>query len=184
MNTCPNPDDNQLYLVPHPQARACLMVLAAELALQGRVYVLDGGNSFNPQPVARLIRRATLHTSIIMQRIQVARAFTCFQMAALIRQARQAHARYPAPTLVLDLLSTFEDENIRLEERKRVLEGCLADLKQIKRCHGVVVSARYTNPLLSELLVKAADHIYEQNDLSQKEPFDGTYTDFDHPGLR
>lgn len=169
MYDIPHPDHNHLYLVFHPDARPSLLVLAAELALYGRVYVLDGGNSFNPQLVARIIRRATPHTGAVLSRIQVARAFTCFQMAALVRQARHAHARRPAPTLVFDLLATFQDENVNLKERARVLRDCLEDLQQIKRQWGVVVSARPGGPDLDNILINGADRIFQHASLPEKE---------------
>ena len=183
MYNCPHPDHNHLYLVLHPNARPSMLVLAAELALQGRMYVLDGGNSFNPQLVTRLIRRATPHTGAVLSRIQVARAFTCFQMAALVSQASQAHAQHPAPTLVLDLLSTFQDENVNLQERIRVLRNCLPDLQLLKQHRGVVVSARPGNADLEAILVSAADQVFYRDDLEEKDNNHGTYTNLHYPGI-
>lgn len=184
MYNCPHPDHNRLYLVLHPNARPSLLVLSAELALQGRVYILDGGNSFNPQLVTRVIRRTTPHTGAILNRIQVARAFTCFQMAALVRQARQAHNQKPAPTLVLDLLSTFQDENVKLKERVRVLRDCLLDLQAIKRQWGVVVSARPGNTELETILIEAADRVFYDDSAQKKDNNDGTHPNINHPGIR
>jgi hypothetical protein len=169
MFRCPHPDHNHFYLVLHRNARPSLLVLAAQLALQGQVYVLDGGNWFNPQQVARVVRQKTLHTTAILKRIQVARAFTCFQMAELIQHTRRTHERYPAPTLVLDLLATFQDENVLARERTRVLDHCLDNLQQIKHHWGVVVSARPGHPEFISRLVQAADRVFEETCLPEEE---------------
>ena len=74
-----------------------------------------GGIPFEDYRLARAIRRQTHAVGAALERLQVARAFTCYQMAALL-----AHA--PAgtnPTLVFDLTATFYDESARPAESLR-----------------------------------------------------------------
>ena len=141
------PLSNHLLVLVAPHAAGTLMLeLAARLSLNGRLRVLDGGNRFNIFPVARTIRRYTAELSGALTRIQLSRAFTCYQMAAML-------AETPAdglPTLVVDFLSTFYDESVSLAESQRLLEGCMPHLKRLSWQAPLVVSVKPPTPLCAE----------------------------------
>ena len=59
-------------------------MITAQLALRGEVTVLDGGNRFQAYPVAHLIRRQTPDVRAAAERLFIRRAFTCYQMLALL----------------------------------------------------------------------------------------------------
>ena len=63
-----------------------MLELAARLALTGELRVLDGGNRFNVYPVARIIRRYSPELTAALARIRLARAFTCYQAAAMLAE--------------------------------------------------------------------------------------------------
>jgi hypothetical protein len=190
------PGNRPLLLVilgPYAAAQA-MLTLAAHLARRGPLQVLDGGNRFNAYIVARQLRR--LGTSDIsrpgydlrrcLDRIRVARAFTCYQMAALIDQTMLNGS----PTLVIDLLDTFYDESAPLAERRRLAEHCMQRLRQsilapaqpdpvpvlpdlvppVLREPAVVVSLRPPPPGqpdptgLQELVQAAADYVLIQGE--------------------
>jgi hypothetical protein len=134
-----------------------LLELAASLAQRGPLLVLDGGNHFNGYILSQAIRRGGATVIPVLQRIQVARAFTCYQLAAMLSELPAA----ATPLLVLDLLSTFHDESAPLHERTRLLAGCLPELKRLSRAAPVLVSARPGEPELTELLAKSADEIWQ-----------------------
>jgi hypothetical protein len=173
MNTLPEPSSGHLWLVlAHHAARQPMLDLAARLALRGVLRVLDGGNSFNAYTVARNLGRLVggggdaLESAL--KRIHVARAFTCYQMLTLLSETTAA----PYPTLVLDLLATFYDENVQLYESQRLLEECTQHLLRLSRLAPVVVSAqvlRLRSPvqdrsILVELLEAAAHQVlYEES---------------------
>jgi hypothetical protein len=124
---------------------------------------LDGGNQFNVYPVARAVRRQTADLTAALGRIYLARAFTCYQMSVLL-------ADTPAgctPILVLDLLSTFYDENVTLSESQRLLAAGLLHLQRLSRTAPVVVSTRPPGMLcadrlpLVEQLTAAADQVWQ-----------------------
>lgn len=46
--------------------------------------VLDGANRFDPYKVSFLAKKASMLPEILLKRIQIARAFTCYQMVTLI----------------------------------------------------------------------------------------------------
>lgn len=152
MDTLTLPLANRLMVLTAPHAASQLMLeLAARLSLSGRLRVLDGGNRFNVYPVARAARRHTHDLNSALARIHLARAFTCYQMLAML-------AETPAdglPVLVIDLLATFYDDNVRLEESQRLLGQCVPHLQRLSQFAPVVVSAKPPAPLCAEKIVLA-----------------------------
>lgn len=167
MDTLNFPLPNQLYLVVAPHAaRVHMLDLAARLALCGSVRILDAGNQCNIYPIAQRLRQATHDVNAALQRIQIQRAFTCYQVATLLVEARPASTA----TLVLDFLSTFYDQDVKLPEATRLLRGCLNDLLRLAEQAPVLVSARVPlaacaerQPLL-ELLRAAAAQRWEMDE--------------------
>lgn len=156
-------------LIAPDQALEYLLDPVASLAWRGPLLILDGGNSFNVYQVARHIERhrpaqAGLETDLdsILANIRVARAFTCYQVAALLSSTPAT----PAPTLVLDMLATFADEAVSFAERCRLLSACLLELHRLSRLAPLGVSARLPRvekPESSKLLASledAADQVY------------------------
>ena len=140
--------------------REAMLRTAALLALCGPVRILDGGNSFNAYRVARHLRRQTPHVAEALDRITVARAFTCYQVITLFEQTPATRA----PQLVLDMLSTFCDENVSVEESERLLRIVIGHLRRLRRLGPVVVSIQPPRQPervgLVHLLKEAADHVY------------------------
>ncbi len=130
---------NSLLLVIAPHAGMPLIYeTAARLALKGGVRVLDGGNRFNVYPVAQSIRRLTPRLEETLARISLARAFTCYQMLTLLEET----PALPMITLVLDLLSTYLDESVTLEESYRLLQQSLIQLDRLSQAAAVVISVK------------------------------------------
>ena len=155
-----------LVLSPRPLRRKVMNGLTARLALAGPVLVLDGGNSFDAYGLSRLLRRQSAEWKTALERTQLARAFTCHQMSTLLEEtaASDSPASLSQPTLVLEMLDTFYDENVPLPERLRLLEGCLEHLRRLAGATSVAVSAA---PLetgqpagLLELLTASAGQIW------------------------
>ena len=143
MSLLPDLIAGQIGLVVGPRAKRLKMLeLSALLALRGSVRVLDGGNSYNALYVARFVRRETVELDQTLNRITVARAFTCYQVITLLEET----AVSPHPTLVLDLLSTFYDESVSLPEAYRLLKLVVGHLHRLRRLAPVVVSLRPPPP--------------------------------------
>jgi hypothetical protein len=129
---------NQLIALVAPQAAAPVMLdLAARLAPHGPLFVIDSGNQFNALIVARLLRRHTADLDNALRRISLSRAFTCYQVHALLLDT---HIQ-DRPVLVLDFLSTFYDESVPYEESRHLLRRCLGLLRRLSRSAPVVAAA-------------------------------------------
>jgi hypothetical protein len=142
--TPPRPGKRELLVIAGPHAVSQYMLtLAARMAQRGRLRVLDGGNRFNAYTVARELRRSgTLDQTRALSRIHVARAFTCHQVLSLLENS----PCQKAPTLVIDLLDTFYDESVNLEERRRLAHKCAGHLRRLSRYATVAVSVRPPRP--------------------------------------
>ena len=140
-----------------------LMSILAALALRGRVIVVDGGNCFDGYALARSLQRHTHQVQAALKQVWLSRAFTCYQMVAML-------AELPidgTPVIVLDMLSTFLDENVNLIKRQRLLESSLNLLRRISADAPVAIWGRVRSTpsgedqqLLTPLL-EAAHDIWE-----------------------
>lgn len=169
------PESNQLYAVIGGHAAVDrLLELAARLALRGPLLLLDCGNRANPLPVARSLRRLTPDPLRAMGNIQVARAFTCFQVQALLEQV----AFFPAqqPLMILELLATFYDESVSYAEGRRLLEQSLRCVSQVRRAAPVLISARQPpaefpeRAAFVEMLCSAADQCWLEEKPAPRPP--------------
>jgi hypothetical protein len=156
-------DSGGLYLLiaPRPAVDRLMDALAVRLALaaqrqssqvsgevQPYLYILDGGNHFDLHAIARGCAAAgmggpggSVQVEAVLQRIQVARAFTCYQVEALLAAA----APRSTPVLAPRLLTTFgdgllSDSDAPRPERLRLLAGCIGHLKRLAQRGPVVVS--------------------------------------------
>jgi hypothetical protein len=138
MDLIPEPVRGEFTLAVLPRrAIRPLLGLAGRLALRAPLRVLDGGNCFNAYVVAAALRLHTSDVNAALGRIRVARAFTCYQMVALLAETPPT----PVATLVLDLLATFRDENVPQMERLRLLKACLQRLQHLAVAAPLLVSA-------------------------------------------
>lgn len=164
MNTLlPDLASGQLSLVILPRgATRLLLDLVARIARGAPLRVLDGGNCFNAYIVARELARHTQDVEAALNRIQVARAFTCYQVLSLLEST-------PAdgtPTLALHILDTFYDESVALAERERLLALSIQELRRLSQRSSVGVSARWPKVDLPEAeillqgLERAADQVW------------------------
>ncbi|HEY3310076.1 MAG TPA: hypothetical protein VGK00_00420 [Anaerolineales bacterium] len=128
---------------PHA-AREEVSALAAALALRGPLTVLDGGNRFQPYLVARLLRQQTPQVARAAKRLFIRRAFTCYQVLALL----EGTPALRQPYLVLDLLSSFYDEHVSEHEARRLLEACLCQVERLRQLAPVLVTL--APPLVAE----------------------------------
>jgi hypothetical protein len=164
MNRLPNLLSGQIGLLVGPSAEREAMFRAVSiLALRGPVSVLDGGNCFNAFRVARYVRSQTPHLDEALDRISIARAFTCYQVVSLFEQTPATEA----PKLVLDLLSTFCDESVTVPESERLLCIVIDHLHRFKSLGPVMVSIRPPpqpeRSGLVDLISSAADQIYARD---------------------
>lgn len=163
MEHIPDPLAGNLVLIVASAriTRGILTNITVRLALNGPVAVFDGGNCFNAYKVARAIRRQTGDLENMLKRIQYARAFTCYQMLALLAQSPAASF----PTVVPGFLTTFYDENVDVSEAQRLLQESILHLRRLSQDAAVVAFAdppagRPERIVLLERLQEAVENVY------------------------
>jgi hypothetical protein len=166
----PLPGRFTLVVAPHSATRL-LLERAALLALRGPLRVLDGGNCFNVYVVAQALRRRSPQIQQALGRILLSRAFTCYQVLALLEDSvGTVVSDATRPLLFLDLLATFRDENVRMEERRRLLQMVMVYLRRLAGEAPVLVSVTpagggdaVLHDELLMLLEDAADPVWRFN---------------------
>jgi hypothetical protein len=161
MDTLPIPLPRSLTaFCTHAANSEQISELIAELALRGPVTVLDGGNCFPAYRLLRLLRLRVQDPTEMAKRVFVRRAFTCYQIVALL----EGTPALPQPYLLLDPFATFYDEQIPLPEVRRLLEGCLRQLERLCRSAPVLVALRPTRSeeraFLVEQVCAVADTLF------------------------
>lgn len=165
MELIPYPQSNQLIVIQGCTGSSeVISTLIAESALRAPVHVLDGGNRFAAYQIMRLIRKRTLHMERTAERIHLQRAFTCYQMLGLLEETPSGKT----PCILLDLLTTFYDENIPTYEARRVLEICLTHLERLALTRPVVLTLMHARSAeraeFTERILESTDHILQFED--------------------
>ncbi|GIV66991.1 MAG: hypothetical protein KatS3mg047_1384 [Bellilinea sp.] len=137
--------------------------LLAELALRGKVLVIDGGNCFQAYPLARALRERTTSLDLLSQRVLIRRAFTAYQMLALLESTPLA----ALPVVILDLLVTFYDETLPAGQARWLVQRCLQEIERLKGAAPVFLLLRTCllpqRRFLHEMVYQKADTLfYEQ----------------------
>lgn len=96
-----------------------------------RILFLDGANSASPHLMARLARQSGIRFEQFCRSVQIARAFTCFQLTELIARVPQFVASFPAQVLIVTAFpALYLDQDIRDWDARVAFERALRDLSQ------------------------------------------------------
>ncbi|MBP6787959.1 MAG: hypothetical protein KA170_10260 [Candidatus Promineofilum sp.] len=159
MNELLTPPPGEIRLL-HAPPREAMLLLVARMALIGPLLVLDAANEFDAYRVARLIRRRTSRGDPVLGRVHVARAFTCYQVVALLRDLPAS----TMPHVVFDLPAPFCDERVPLDESRRLLGIALEHVERLRRDAPLIISVRPTaagrRAGLLQAVVDCADHLF------------------------
>ena len=161
MNTLPIPLPRSLTIFVTSAANVePVSQLIAEMALRGPVTVLDGGNCFPAYRLLRLLRLQVPDPTTAANRIFVRRAFTCYQMLAML----EGTPALPQPHVLLNPFATFYDEQVPLPEVRRLLAGSLRELERLRQpapLLAVLVPAHSEDrAFLVEQVCQAAESLY------------------------
>jgi hypothetical protein len=151
----------QIYLVagngrsiwPHTQ------MIADVLGILGPLRIILGGNRYKLDYLPVLLGRRVIDIYTILNQIKVSRAETCYQML----DALQKTPGDSTPLIVMELLSSFYDENLSSEEVTGVLNSCVAAIIRLSKSTPIIITADpdTRRPHLIDLLYKLADGVVE-----------------------
>lgn len=99
-----------------------------------RVLMLDGANSADPRLMERLARERGVPFQQFSRQIQIARAFTCFQLTELVARVPRFRADFPAEVLVVTAFpELYYDEDARDWDARAAFQQALANLRRWAR---------------------------------------------------
>ncbi len=117
------PGEATLWTGTAPALEPLLELVYAGSARTGhRISLVEGANRFHPYRIGELGRALGLDATETLHRIRLARAFTAYQLVALVDGWAAEVRRHPADLLIgHDLPALFADAEIPLEERQELL---------------------------------------------------------------
>ncbi len=117
------PGEATLWVGPRAAVEPILELLyAGNAVVRGRISLLEGANRFHPYRVGELGRAFGVDATRTLAGIRLARAFTAYQMVALVEGwAREVRRRPPTLLVGHDLPTLFADDEIPREERAALL---------------------------------------------------------------
>ncbi|MBI5031212.1 MAG: hypothetical protein HZB51_11850 [Chloroflexi bacterium] len=136
----------------HPQV---IQSLALRTAQGKRVGLIIGHNRFALHALTRSAHYLHIPTTDVLNRIDLSRAFTCFQMHQRIQTIDEKILRQWHTLYVLGLLDTFYDESVPYRQVARLLQDTLLRLQQIvKSGLPVLITVSLPKQLGREGLIK------------------------------
>jgi hypothetical protein len=141
------------------------LTMAVRSLLAGdRLCWVDGVNAFDPYAVARLAKRAGRSPKELLARVYVSRAFTCYQLHALVvGRLPRAVSELPADGVVaVGLGATFHDDEVPVTEATALFDEVVRGLERLV-AQGVPVLVvnpylpqDYREPRFAQALARAA----------------------------
>ncbi len=96
-----------------------------------RVLMLDGANCADPRLLERLARQRGVPFAEFNRQIEIARAFTCFQLTELIARVPRFRADFPAEILIVTAFpDLYFDEDVRDWDARVAFEQALEHLRR------------------------------------------------------
>ena len=139
-----------LYGSHSVQSLVSLLCVRAQLppqlgGLGSNVVFIDGGNTFMLYQIARLAQLHQLDPKQTLEGVYLSRAFTAYQMTALIlEKLEETVKRYDAKLVIIsDIAGFFLDKNIQEYEARRVYSQVIAYLSSFAKENGIILIATY-----------------------------------------
>jgi hypothetical protein len=116
---------------PAETARLSHYFLPRLLQQGQRVLMLDGANCADPRLLERLARQRGVPFADFNRQIEIARAFTCFQLTEMIARLPQFLADFPAQALIVTAFpELYYDEDVQDWNARVAFERALAGLRR------------------------------------------------------
>ena len=147
-----------VFYGPGEVARLSHYFLPRLLAEGQRVLMLDGANAADPRLIARFARERGVDFQVFSRRIQIARAFTCFQLTELIRRVPRFLESFAAQVLIVTALpDLYFDEDVRDAPAREAFEQAMEGLRRC--CRGEVPIAAPGKPPLRVAVFSSAQDV-------------------------
>jgi len=123
--------------------------------LNSRVVYIDGGNTFDPYAVSAIAQEYGLEPRSVLEKILISRAFTAYQLTALVfEKLEETLKRYRSKLVVIsDITGLFLDRDVPKIEGKDTFLKMTQYLSEVaSRRRAVVVASYFSRPYSSRNL--------------------------------
>jgi len=113
--------------------------------LNSRVVYIDGGNTFDPYAVSAVAQEYGLEPRSVLEKILISRAFTAYQLTALVfEKLKEALKRYRSKLVVVsDITGLFLDRDVPKTEGRDIFMKMTQYLSEVASRRRAVVVASY-----------------------------------------
>ena len=113
--------------------------------LSSNVVFIDGGNTFRLYHIAHLAQIHNLDPKQTLERIHLARAFTAYQMTALVmKHLTGAIEKYHTKFVVIsDIASLYMDKDVQEEEARQIFSQAVTYLQNFAREKQIILLLTY-----------------------------------------
>jgi len=149
-------------LVGHPLSTMLSFLLSVRCqlslkrgGLNSRVVYIDGGNTFDPYAVSAIAQEYGLEPRSVLEKIFISRAFTAYQLTALVfEKLEEALKRYRSKLVVIsDITGLFLDRDVpKMEGRDTFLKMTQYLSELATRRRAMVVASYFPRPYYSRNL--------------------------------
>lgn len=134
--------------------------VAIDAVRHGEVVWVDGGNSVNPHAMAGLCKRLGMDTGEVLDSVNIARAFTAYQMVSLIEDhlEKEVEDTECSALIVSCFPDLFHDRDMWWSEAFQLIKRCVSLLRGITQRHGT--GTLITNHGLTKISCKRSMHTF------------------------
>ena len=129
------------------------------------IYV-DGGNSFNPYEISAIARELDLDPKSTLERVFISRAFTAYQLSAIILETLEDAIKHYKSKLILisQIISLFLDQDVPTTEALEIFQKMTLRLADLALRRNIIIVATHSNSecskrqtVLESILLEKAD---------------------------
>jgi len=127
----------------------CLLPLK-EGGINSSTIYLDGGNTFDPYAISTIARQYGFDPQSVLERIFVSRAFTAYQLSALIFETLEdALKKYKSGLILIsNFISLFLDRDVPMREAIEIFRKAMIYLSDLAtRCNVIVIASYFPHEL-------------------------------------
>lgn len=149
-------------LFGHPYCRTLSFLLSVRCqlplrkgGLNSQVVYIDGGNSFDPYAVSALAREYGLEPKSVLEKILISRAFTAYQLTALVfEKLEPALGRHRSKLVIIsDITGLFLDRDVPRIEGGDIFHRMTQYISEVaSRRRTVIVASYFPRPYSSRSL--------------------------------
>jgi len=117
--------------------------------LNSRVVYIDGGNTFDPYAVSAIAQEHGLDPKSVLEKIFITRAFTAYQLTALVfEKLEESLKRYRSKLVVIsDITGLFLDRDVPKTEGRDIFLKMTQHLSEVaSRRRAILVASRFPRP--------------------------------------